>query len=295
MLSFNIREEYPCTMRCEAMLLGAALMGCRAPVNAQPVQRGPAPASVSLHMNLPYLDDGSSAHQLDLALPAKRGENPLLIFVHGGAWVSGDKSMYQRVGFIWGQRGYAVAIPNYRLSSSGAPKHPAHVEDIAAAYRWLVANAGKYGYRKDRIYVIGHSAGAHIAGLLATGDYLRHSPPTGFVGLEGIYDLPKLDSAWPAYRNWFITKAFGNPNKWAVASPTRRPVVLKTPWLVIHSTQDELVDVGQSQDFAKHLRDGGVSVSKHADEYSTHEAVASALLDPNSKVFRLVSDFVSSK
>ena len=189
-------------------------------------------------------------HRLDFYASASEfvdGEQPIcLVFLHGGAWRTGDKSEYDALGMAFAERGFLVAIPNYRLSTEPGVVHPDHAEDALQAIRHI-------GY--SHIVVVGHSAGAHMAAWLAaeSHDFIK-----GFVGLQGIYDIPSLVSEWPTYREWFIEAAFGGEEGWAGASPTRRPVVSNAPWLVVHASGDELVDGGQSSLWLATLQANGV-------------------------------------
>ncbi len=96
-----------------------------------------------------------------LDLPAGVAHPPLLIFVHGGAWMNGNKTQYPA--FLV-QRGFAVASLDFR-SSNEAP-FPADVFDIKAGIRFLRAQAAMYGYRTDRIAIVGASSGGHLAQLV---------------------------------------------------------------------------------------------------------------------------------
>jgi acetyl esterase/lipase len=98
---------------------------------------------------------------LDLHLPPGVVHPPLLVFVHGGAWTTGSKTQYPT--FLM-QRGFAVASVDFR-SSNEAP-FPADVFDIKAAIRFLRAKAQVYGYRTDRIAIVGASSGGHLAQLV---------------------------------------------------------------------------------------------------------------------------------
>lgn len=234
--------------------------------------------------------DSSDAHTLDLYLPARAAEKPpLLVYIHGGAWISGDRRQYLPLaaGILTG--GAAVAVINYRLSDAGRDPHPAHVQDAAAAVAFLRKNAGQNGYDPERIFVCGHSAGAHISALLAfQPSYLSavgEKPDSirGFIGIEGIYDLPALVGRWPAYREDFVTTAFGTDEKaWAAASPQRLTLSGQRPWLLIHSTQDELVDEPQSRRFAEALRAAGVPVQYAVVQKGSHFGVLGQLGDPTS-------------
>jgi acetyl esterase/lipase len=231
--------------------------------------------------NLSYGPVGSQ--MVDIFLPKHKKGEPLLIFIHGGAWVGGDKGMYAELGNHFSDAGYAVALINYRLSPS--VENPEHVKDASMAYAWLVGQAGRFGYDPTKIFVSGHSAGAHNAGMMATGTFLQDAGvvaahmPAGFIGLEGIYDVPALNKRFPSYKNWFLAKAFGDETKWAAGSPTLRPVTLKTRWLIIQSTQDPLVDVPQAEGFAAHLKKAGVPVELWIKANGNHDEATYRLRD----------------
>lgn len=106
-------------------------------------------------------------NRLDLYLPADQGGKkvPLAMFVHGGAWMGGSKDMYQWIGAAFASNGIACAVINYRLSPRD--QHPAHVEDCARAFTFLDSKAAEHGCDAERMFLIGHSAGAHLISLLA--------------------------------------------------------------------------------------------------------------------------------
>lgn len=135
-------------------------------------------------------------HRLDLHLPAKPGSGrPLLLFVHGGGYVRGDKSQpglfyYDNIGAWAASQGVVAAVMTYRL----APEHvwPSGAQDVAAAVEWLAANAEAHGADPGRIFLMGHSAGAaHAACYVAGhgGAGLAEERLSGCVLLSGTYDL----------------------------------------------------------------------------------------------------------
>jgi acetyl esterase/lipase len=268
-------------MRWIAFLCVAGLTGCKpvTPMVNPPVQ---AQSSIKWFLDLPYGD--TPLQKLDLFAPKDAKGEPLLIFIHGGAWIGGDKETYGALGRRFANEGLAVALLNYRLSKDPAIKNPVHVQDTAKAYVWLASHAGQYGFDPRKIYVSGHSAGAHNAGMMATGTFLQDAGVpkehllAGFIGLEGIYDVGALNKRFPTYRNWFLSKAFGDESKWAAGSPTLRAVTLKTPWLIIQSTEDKLVDVPQAENFAKHLKEAGVPVQLEISANGDHDEVMTRLM-----------------
>ena len=141
-------------------------------------------------------------HQLDLFLPRGVKDFPVVVFIHGGAWVMADNrccGLYSSVGEFLASRGIGAVLPNYRLSPG--VKHPEHIKDVARAFAWTRQHIGEYGGRADRLFVAGHSAGGHLAALLATDDtYLKAEGLSaadikGVVAISGVYRIPagKLD------------------------------------------------------------------------------------------------------
>ena len=164
--------------------------------------------------NVPYCDDAGAKdfrHRLDLYLPKDRKDFPVVVLVHGGAWIVGDNrccGLYSSVGEFLASQGIGVAMPNYRLSP--AVKHPDHVQDVAKAVAWTRAHIAEYGGDGANFYLAGHSAGGHLVALLATDEsYLKAegmkaSDLKGVVAISGVYRIPtenlqvRLGGATPA-------------------------------------------------------------------------------------------------
>ena len=101
-------------------------------------------------------------HLLDLYRPKDaEGKLPVLLNIHGGAWVYGDKKVYAPYGMYLATQGFAVVNASYRL----APKHtfPAPLEDVGAMVEWVVDHAEEYGLDVSNLFFVGDSAGAHLA------------------------------------------------------------------------------------------------------------------------------------
>lgn len=155
----------------------------------------PAPELVRKRVNVAYAT-ASARQTLDLYLPpVGTGPFPLVIWIHGGAWWSGDKSLQAGAPqFDLLARGYAVASTNYRFSSEAT--FPAQIHDVKAAIRFLRSHAATYGLDKNRVAVWGSSAGGHLAALAGT---------SGGVGaLEGeAQGNPGESSRVQAVIDWF--------------------------------------------------------------------------------------------
>lgn len=124
---------------------------------------------------------------LDVYRPkARQGETlPVIVSVHGGGWVYGDKEIYQHYCMNLAQRGFAVVNFTYRLAPEF--KYPAPLEDTNLVFAWVLAHAAEYGFDKHNVFAVGDSAGAHCLGLYAAlctnpayaGRY-AFQPPAGF-------------------------------------------------------------------------------------------------------------------
>lgn len=145
------------------------------------------PEDVIRYDDLRYGDD-ARWQTLDVYRPRAAGDGPLpvIVSVHGGGWVYGDKTVYQFYCMSLAQRGFAVVNFSYRLAPEN--KFPAQLEDTNAVFRWVLDHAGKYGFDQDCIFAVGDSAGANILGLYCSicsdPDYAARyafRPPEGFV------------------------------------------------------------------------------------------------------------------
>ena len=110
-------------------------------------------------------------HRLDVYRPAMAGtDGPIVLFLYGGGWKSGDRRTYRFVGSALASRGITTVIPDYRLYPE--VRFPSFVDDAALAYDWTWKNIASQGGKPRPIILLGHSAGAHTGALLAYGPSL---------------------------------------------------------------------------------------------------------------------------
>ena len=141
------------------------------------------PGSVRVLRDISYINDKTQADVdsqiLDLYVPTKSYPViPLVVFIHGGAWLQGDKNEAKEVALLLAQNGFAVASLNYRFTDKA--QYPAQLQDCQRAIAYLRSKAHDYGYSADRIGVWGVSAGGHLAALLGTlsGERSADNPKT---------------------------------------------------------------------------------------------------------------------
>ncbi|KAI9218059.1 Alpha/Beta hydrolase protein [Blastocladiella britannica] len=237
-------------------------------------------AQLTVLQDIPYLPTAESRHRLDLYLPKKaptstRGDaaRPLIVFLHGGAWRANDRKMFELLAARLAVHADAVvAVPGYRLSvpvkDANRPMHPAFENDVVSALAFLHAVAPAYGnsWSTDRVYVAGHSAGAHLASRVVFFNSGKPVHVRGIVGIDGIYNLRDLIDEYPGYTD-FVAGAFGDDQtQWdgalAVPDADRVAEAVKASGLkavlTLHSADDELLTFRQSRLFDNAVRNAAV-------------------------------------
>lgn len=210
--------------------------------------------------------------RLDLYTPKELTQDTLVVFVHGGTWDSGDKADYVFVADSLLQRGFRTALVNYRLVPDIT--FPSYAEDIALALHWLSENE----VALNDVVLMGHSAGAHIAALVAFDESylafhgLNAQELAGFVGLAGPYDF--LPPAPDALRT---RAALGPEENWAATQPINFVEGDEPPALLLTGLADTTVDPGNSRRFAERITELGGSAELVTYEGLDHIAIVGAL------------------
>jgi len=193
-------------------------------------------------------------HKLDLYLPRGKKGFPVLFFVHGGGWRSGDKNylldVYGHLGRTLARNGVGAVVTNYRLSPK--VQHPAHVQDVAKAFAWTYHNIAKHGGNAEEIVVCGHSAGGHLVALLALDpQYLeaeKLSPKQikAVAPLSGVYTIPggKLFNA--VFTDNAETRKLASPMHWVKGG--------HPPFLIVYAASDFPTCDTMSEDLCKALK-----------------------------------------
>lgn len=194
------------------------------------------------------------AQRIDVIAPETPGPHPVLVFIHGGGWHSGAPGEYAFIGRHFARAGYVVVLPGYRLGEAG--RYPHMLEDSAAALAWVQGNAVRLGGDPQRVFVMGHSAGAYNAVMLALdGQWLdRAGVAPGFikgvVGLSGPYDFYPFTS--DSARNAFAHVA--DPRITQPINHVRAPA---PPMLLLTGDADETVKMRNSKVLAEALTAAG--------------------------------------
>jgi acetyl esterase len=196
---------------------------------------------------------------LDVYQPAKKGKDrPAVVLIHGGGWRAGDKQGLAEQANQLAERGFVAFSVNYRL----APDHPypAAADDVEAAVKWVRKHAKDYGVDPERVGALGSSAGAHLAGLLATvgsGSLDKGHRIAAAVSWSGPMDLESIAVA-PMVQSFVGCGADTCPEKYADASPTTHVDKTDAPMLLVNSTR-ELVPQAQADGMKAALDGAGVA------------------------------------
>lgn len=179
---------------------------------------------------------------------------PTVVFFYGGAWKRGARAQYRFVGERLAQAGMLAIVADYRTYPRAG--FPAFMSDAADAVAWARGHARDYGGDPQHLFVMGHSAGAQIAGLLgADAAYLskvgmRPRDLTGVIGLAGPYDFVVGSEYAPI---------FGPPSQWPKAQTVNYVDGDEPPFLLVHGDADRVVEVRDSVELDEKLRRNGVA------------------------------------
>jgi len=226
---------------------------------AIPAAQNPPGVEERLDISYTQGDPADAAkHKLDLYLPQGKTSFPVLLFVHGGSWRTGDRAIYKAVGERFARAGIGVAIPSYRLMPQNP--HPAQIEDVAAAFAWVHGNIAQFGGDPAKIFASGHSAGAHLVSLLALDEkYLKkfdleRRSIAGVIAMSGVYNVDKLDT-------FIAGDTGGNPGASKHdASPVAHARSGAPPFWISYCQWDYFDLPKQARDFTATLKKNFVSV-----------------------------------
>ena len=273
-------------------LLGWAPAQTREPADDGLPADKPAGFEVVQHTNIAYRTDKDAdkeRHKLDVYLPKDQKNFPVLFFVHGGGWKSGNKSWYGALGHAFAQVGIGVVVTNYRLSPQ--VKHPAHVEDVAGAFAWTCANVGKYGGRTDRLFVCGHSAGGHLVSLLAADPvYLKaenRSPAdiAGVVAISGVYRI--------THDFLLFNSVFGKDEEVCKkASPINHASGKLPPFLIAYADNDYPQLDGMAEDMHAELKKNECRSTLLKLKDRNHFTIIMKIIDPADPLHLAIRAFV---
>ncbi|WP_419189199.1 sulfatase-like hydrolase/transferase [Stieleria marina] len=227
-----------------------------------------------------YAETNNDAQTLDVYRPDAGENHPIVIWIHGGGWRLGDKRAVQQKPQAFVEQGYVFVSVNYRLVPDVTIE--AMAGDIAKAVKHVRANAIQYGGDANRLFLAGHSAGAHLAALVCTDQRylnkkgLQLSDIKGCVPVDtAAYDAAKLIGALGRFKSALYTAAFGRD---VVSQNLRSPMSHVStgkgipPFLILH-VASRVDSAQQSNAFAKALNRANTEATVYAAVDKSHASI----------------------
>jgi arylformamidase len=257
--------------------------------------------------DIPYADPADERQVLDVYSPPDAKNLPVVFWIHGGGWQTGDKTSVQLKPRVFVDKGFVFVTTNYRLLPD--VEMETIVRDIAKSIRWVHDHIAEYGGDPQRLLVMGHSAGAQLAALVSIDDrYLKAeglslSIVKGCVPVDGdTYDLPAMiETAETRRRVHGLPQVkFGHREKFGNDPAKHRDFSAVThvardkgipPFLIVHVAEHPDTSA-QAQRLGNVLKEAGVPATVFGGKETTHNKINEDLGLPDDAATRALFEFV---
>ena len=267
--------------------------------------------TISIQKNISYVINGTSEQQMDIYLPAKK-DIPLILYLHEGSLVSGDKSdnPYEQIAMNFAKKDIGFIIINYRLGPKN--KWPTMAEDAALAFSWITKNTEKLHANPHKLFIVGHSSGALIASLLATDQKYLQKVSNSLSEIAGCvvmgtmlnpsYDtdsIPKdsLDKLWLKFETRDTYESlFKTAEDYRDADPYRHITRNAPPFLILIAEAEQVNPpiLEQAKRFAIAERKLNVSFEIEVLENRTHMTAMKKMAEANDPAFLKIIHFIET-
>jgi acetyl esterase/lipase len=269
----------------------------------------PAARAQDVKRDIPYADKPHERQVLDVYAPKGAKDLPVVVWAHGGGWQAGDKKGVQLKPRAFTDKGFVFVTINYRLLP--AVDMGTIVRDVARAVRWVHDHVAEYGGDPNRLFVMGHSAGAQLAALVCTDDrYLKAeglslSIVKGCVPVDGdTYDVPAIietaEARWRAHglppAKYGHREKFGNdPAKHKDFSAVTHVAGGKgiPPFLILHVAEHPDT-TAQARRLGNVLKGAGVPATVFGARETTHNKINADLGRPDDPATKAVFEFLGT-
>jgi len=259
--------------------------------------------------DVPYVEQAQELQKLDLFAPKDAKALPVVVWIHGGGWQTGDKAGVQIKPQYFQDQGYLFVSVNYRLLPQ--VEMGTIVRDVAQSIRWVHDHVAEYGGDPRRLLIMGHSAGAQLAALICTDErYLKEQGLSfavirGCVPVDGdTFDIPAIiETAETRRRVHGQPQAkYGHREKFGNDAAKHRDFSAVThvakdrgipPFLILH-VADHPDTTAQAQRFGQVLKEAGVSVTLHGGRETTHSKINADLGLPEDPATKALQIFLAS-
>lgn len=250
----------------------------------------------------------SQKHRLDLFVPKAKKNWPVMVFVHGGEWISGDKGLkvlgadiYSNIGRFYASKGIGVAVINYRLLPTATWTE--QVGDVARSVEWVRKNIRVRGGNPNAIYLAGHSSGAQVAAKVSLDDRILNSLGLSRKILKGVilisgagYDLTDEETLELAAKEHLFQRLFHKGRipleQRQKMSPIRDVSTHAPPFLILYSEKEEKELKEESIRLHARLRQNGIRARLIQVPDSGHKTIVLSVSDPARTSSRAILDFI---
>jgi acetyl esterase/lipase len=229
--------------------------------------------------------------KLDMYVPRQSvGRLPVVVFVHGGSWAEGDKSGYGFVGRALAAKGFLTLVINYRLHPKD--RYPAFVDDVALALRWAADNATALNGDPQKLFAMGHSAGAYNIAMAVLDEKYANTRPqlAGVITLAGPFDFLPLDTR--------VTRAvFGDVADLPATQPVNHVRKDAPPFLILHGSDDKTVFPRNAVALDRTLREAGSQSTLKIYQGVGHVGIILAIAKPlrSTPVLQDATEFIRDR
>jgi acetyl esterase/lipase len=254
---------------------------------------------ITVVQNVSYVENSDTLQKLDVYFQPQEKGLPVLVYIHGGAWVTGDKCILRKQAKRMTRHGFVFVSVNYRLSPFVT--HPDHVYDCAKAVSWVKRNIHVFGGDPGKMFIAGYSAGGHLCALLACDprylDSVSMTPHQirGFLVMgPGGLDLDRMESdpSSNTLREGFYKMVFGDPSGWAEACPTTHIQGDEPPLFVAVAEFDRLICRSDCLRFVTRSRELGGDVRFYVIPGKTHLTAFLSLGQENDPLTQEIMPFI---
>lgn len=257
-------------------------------------------AQVRITKNIDYSGQNLPLHDLNIYADKKANAKDVIVFIHGGSWSSGKKETYWWLGRNFAKKDVVVAVIDYPLAPNATYKEMAVAS--AKAVKWVRDSIAIYGGNPDRIFLMGHSAGAHLCELInADTSYFKQVGLTNLVKGIILNDAFGLDmeeyltkSIRDHYYDDFIRTFSENSETWRMGSPLFYVKEIKNPHLIFYGTKTYPAIQLQSERIYQNLKMQNIPAKLTVIEGKKHVGMISQMIFSNNRMYKDILDFMKS-
>ncbi|MFL5753663.1 MAG: alpha/beta hydrolase [Bacteroidia bacterium] len=248
-----------------------------------------------ISQNISYAADSPVKNLLDVIYDKDKKGLPVIFFVHGGSWMSGSKDMYTRLGENFLEKGMVSVIISYRLFPDTDVF--GMVEDSRAALKWCIEHISEFGGDKNKIYLMGHSAGGHLAAVAGLSEKEPQKHIAGFImvdafGLSAHHFLSEYSMMMPE----FFANVFGKQKeKWYLVSPDKLIRKDLPPFLILTGGSTYPFLVFDNKNFAGLLGSLNVSCKHITLPYLSHMQMIFQFENKRSEIYDVILKWMKTE